>query len=92
MIDIVLGAPTTTAITLSTGGSHVLPARTGQFSVQCRTAADIKLNSNSTFTTHYVTIKSGTSYNSPVALFADQTLYFSGTDALVVEVITWPIR
>jgi len=86
--------PTIYNVTLTSADTEykqALPSKTKKFTVQCRTASDVKL----AFTegesgTNYVTIKANTNYYEDNVLAESLTLYMQSTQAgVVVEIIAW---
>lgn len=83
--------------TLNTEYSIVLPSNCKGFSIQCRTAVDVRFafvtGKVAGSTSPFFTLKSGQVLNSVdkmALLEANKTIYFgSGTGSIVVEVLTW---
>lgn len=92
------GTPTLTTLTLTasgTGYSFTMPAGAYAFSIQARTAVDVLMGLNKADVesggSPYITIKSGTVFNSP-EMFRSMatTLWFSaGSNSIVLEILTW---
>lgn len=84
-----------TLISANTEYSITLPSWTKAFTVQCRTAYDLRMatvtGKVATSISPYFTIKSGYAYfDSPTA---NSTLYFASSEAgVVVEIMAWGIN
>lgn len=70
---------------------QALPSKTKKFTVQCRTAYDVKLAfTDGESGTTYVTIKANTNYYEDNVLASNVTLYMQSTQAgVVMEIIPW---
>lgn len=80
-----------TLTTQNTEYDQALPERTKRFTLQARTAVDVKLafNDGESGTT-YITIKSGSSYSEEGLDLSSKTLRLqAGSDGVVVEIIAW---
>lgn len=71
-----------------------IPSPTKQFTIQCRTAYDVRFayetGKVATPTAPYSTLKSGTSYNEQDIEGEDLILYLASSEAgVVVELILW---
>lgn len=84
-----------TLTTSGTGYSFTVPADCKAFSFQARTAVDLKVGKTQASVesggTGYVTIKSGTVWNSPerFANVAEVYWFSAGSNSIVVEIVTW---
>lgn len=81
---------------LTTNGteySQALPLNTTRFTLQARTAVDVKLCYTASGSgTTYLTVKSGSSYTEENIDCKDITLYMqAGSDGIVVEIVTWSV-
>lgn len=83
----------TTHGTPGTGNSVNLQRRCKYFTLQARTAVDVKFSDTQAKVqgTDFITIKSGMTYNSPEKLMnGNLTLWFaSGSASVVVEILQW---
>ena len=91
-------APTVSILSLTnsgTGYSWTIPAACRAFSVQARTAVDVLMGTAQADVqaggTNYITIKSGTVFNSPQDFASlGSTLWFSaGSNTITLEILTW---
>lgn len=92
-------SPTVYNVTLTDAGteySQALPDGCKHFSIQCRTAFDVRFafetGKVATPTAPYATVKSGGAYTSPEKLCYDGTgtLYLASSQAaVVVEIVAW---
>jgi hypothetical protein len=84
-----------TLTTANTGYSYAFGGNVKAFSIQARTAVDIKIGETAASVqaggSNYLTLKSGTVFNSPERFASSaETLYFSaGTDGIKLEIATW---
>ena len=80
-----------TLTTQNTEYDQALPARTKRFTLQARTAVDVKLAfDDGTSGTVYMTIKSGSSYSEEGLDLSSKTLRLqAGSDGVVIEIIAW---
>lgn len=85
--------PTVINKTMTDGATEyaqALPAGTKRFTLQARTAADVKLSFTvGTSATNFITVKSGSSYSEDL-IEGSHTLYMQSAGAgVVVEIIAW---
>ncbi len=80
-----------TLTTQNTEYSQALPTGTKRFTLQARTAADVKLCFTALASgTTYITVKSGSSYSEEGMDLSSKTLYMQATsDGIVVEIVAW---
>lgn len=80
-----------TLTTQNTEYSQVLPAGTKCFTLQARTATDIKLCFTALASdTTYITLKSGSSYSEEGIDLSNKTLYMqAASDGVVIEIVAW---
>ena len=84
-----------TLTSANTGYSFAVPALCRGFSVQCRTAADVRFGKAKVDVesggSPFITIKSGTVFNSPEAFAsANETYWFGSSSAgVVLEILSW---
>lgn len=90
------GTPINLTLTLaSTEYSATIPAGCQHFSIQCRTAFDVRFafvtGKVAGSTSPFNTIKAGGSYTSPEKLsMAETTIYFATAEAgVIVELMPW---
>lgn len=92
--NLVANTPTIINKTLTTQNteySQALPAGTKRFTLQARTAVDVKLCFTALASgTTYITVKSGSSYSEEGLDLSSKTLYMqAGSDGVVVEIVAW---
>ena len=80
-----------TLTTENTEYDQALPAGTKRFTLQARTAVDVKLCfTDGESGTTYLTVKSGSSYSEDMLDLSSKTLRLQcGTGGTVVEVVAW---
>jgi uncharacterized surface anchored protein len=80
-----------TLTTQNTEYDQALPERTKRFTLQARTAVDVKLAfEDSASGTTYITVKSGSSYSEEGLDLSSKTLRLQcASDGIVVEIIAW---